>query len=110
MSELRLFLAKFHPKLYHLICNIRGIEYSLPLYLKDPEIYDVSCKHKISNKKLQDIVSCFETYAQESIVLSKRCLITKADDGFILQRKPVHTELSHLLEHYEKQMINYLQS
>jgi hypothetical protein len=35
--------------------------------------------------------------------LSKRCNITKADDGFILQRKPAHRELDHLLDHYNKQ-------
>ena len=103
VSELRLFLAKLYPGLDHIICNTRGIGYSLPLHFKDPEINELSHNYKISNKKIQDALSCFEKYARESIELSKKCSITKADDGFILQRKPVHTKLEHLLENYEKQ-------
>jgi DNA-binding winged helix-turn-helix (wHTH) protein len=102
-SELRIFLAKFHPGLDHLICNTRGIGYSLPLHFKDPEINELSYNYKISNKQIQDVLSCFEEYAKKSIELSKRCNITKSEDGFILQRKPAHAELEHLLDHYDKQ-------
>jgi len=103
VSELRVFLAKFYPGLDQLICNTRGIGYSLPLHFKDPETNELSHNYKISNKKIQDALSCVEEYARESIELSKKCSITKADDGFVLQRKPVHTNLEHLLENYEKQ-------
>ena len=103
VSELRIFLAKFHSGLDHLICNTRGIGYSLPLHFKDPETNELSHNYKISNKKIQDALLCVEEYARESIELSKKCSITKSDDGFVLQRKPVHTNLEHLLENYEKQ-------
>lgn len=103
VSELRGFLAQFHPGLDNLICNTRGIGYSLPLHFKDPETNELSHGYKLSNKKIQDALSCVEEYARESIELSKKCSITKVDDGFILQRKPVHTNLEHLLENYEKQ-------
>ena len=103
VSELRIFLAKFHPGLDNLIFNTRGIGYSLPLHFKDPEINELSYNYKISNKKIQDVLSCFEEYAKKSIELSKRCNITKSEDGFILQRKPAHAELEHLLDHYDKQ-------
>lgn len=53
--------------------------------------------------KIQDALSCFEKYAIESIELSKKCSIIKADDDFILQRKTVHANLEHLLENHEKQ-------
>ncbi len=103
VSELRIFLAKFHPGSDHLICNTRGVGYALPLYFKDPETNELGHNYKISNKKIQDAFLCFEQYARESIELSKKCSIIKTDDGFILQRKPVHTSLEHLLENYEKQ-------
>lgn len=103
VSELRVFLTKFHPGLDHLICNTRGIGYSLPLHFKDPETNELSHNYKISNKKIKEALSCFEEYTRESIELSKKCSITKADDGFVLQRKPVHASLEHLLENYEKQ-------
>ncbi|HCU07094.1 MAG TPA: hypothetical protein DIC42_05920 [Holosporales bacterium] len=103
VSELRVFLVKFHPGLDHIICNTRGIGYSLPLQFKDPETNELSHNYKISNKKIQDALSCFDEYAKESIELSKKCSITKADDSFILQRKPVHANLEHLLENFEKQ-------
>lgn len=103
VSELRGFLTQLHPGLDNLICNTRGIGYSLPLHFKDPEINELSHGYKLSNKKIQDALSCVEEYSRESIELSKKCSITKVDDGFILQRKPVHTNLEHLLENYEKQ-------
>ena len=37
VSDLRIFLAKFHPGLDRLISNTRGVGYSLPLHFKDPE-------------------------------------------------------------------------
>ncbi len=103
VSELRVFLAKFHPGLNQLICNTRGIGYSLPLHFKDPKTHELSHNYKISNKKIQDALSCIEAHARESIELSKQCSMIKTDDGFILQRKPVHTNLQYLLEYYEKQ-------
>ena len=49
---------------------------------------------------------CIEEYARESIELSKQCPIIKVDDGFVLQRKSVHTRLENSLDHYEKQKKN----
>ena len=103
VSELRVFLTKFHPGLDQLICNTRGIGYSLPLHFKDPETNELSHNYKISSKKIQDALSCIEEYARKSIELSTKCSITKIDDGFVLQRKPIHIDLEHLLENYEKQ-------
>lgn len=103
ISELRIFLVKFHPGLDYLICNVRGIGYSLPLHFKDPETNELVKNYKINNKKIQDILSNFEKYAKQSIELSKKCNIIKTNDGFALQRKPIHTNLENLLENYEKQ-------
>lgn len=103
VSELRVFLEKFYPGLERLICNTRGIGYSLPLHFKDPETTELSRNYKISNKKIQNALSCIEEYARESIELSRKCPIIKADDSFVLQRKPVHINLEHLLQNYEKQ-------
>jgi DNA-binding winged helix-turn-helix (wHTH) protein len=103
VSELRVFLTKIHHGLSQLICNTRGIGYSLPLHFKDPETNELSHSYKISNKKIQDVLSCFEEYAKKSLELSKRCSITKTDNGFILQRKPVHSDIEHLIEDYENQ-------
>jgi hypothetical protein len=75
----------------------------LPLHFKDPETTELSHNYKISNEKIQGALSCVEEYVRESIELSKKCSITKADDDFVLQRKPVHANLEHLLENYEKQ-------
>jgi len=103
VSELRGFLAQFNPGSGPLIYNTRGIGYSLPLHFKDPETSEISNNYKISNKKIQDIIFCFEEYIKESIALSKKCNITKADEGFVLYRKPVHLDLECLLEYYDKQ-------
>jgi DNA-binding winged helix-turn-helix (wHTH) protein len=103
VSELRCFLDKFCPGLGQLIYNTRGVGYSLPLHLKDPKTHDIHDRYKVSNQKVRAMVSCFEMYAEESVALSNKCSITKADAGFILNRKPVHIELEHLLRQYEKQ-------
>ena len=103
ISELRVFLTAFDPELNHLICNIRGIGYSLPLHLKDPETDDLCQNPAISNKKIKEALLCLEEYAKTSIVLSKRCNIKKMGNGYVLHRQPAHRELEHLLENYEKQ-------
>lgn len=73
------------------------------MHFKELETNELSYNYKISNKNIQDALSCVEEYVRESIELSKKSSITKADDGFVLQRKPVHKNLEHLLENYDKQ-------
>ena len=103
VSDLRRFLAKFHPGSVHLIHNTRGIGYSLPLHFKDPETSEIRSQYKISNKKIQDVIACFEAYAKESTLLSHQCHIIQVNSGFVLQRNPVRLELERLLIGCDKQ-------
>lgn len=105
VSELRRFLSKFHFGLDGLILNTRGIGYSLPLYLKRPEIIKDTNYKKVGNKRLQVIINLFQQYIVDSLSLSKKCSIVKSVDGFILQRKPVHQEIEQLLNQYEQQKL-----
>lgn len=103
VSELRSFLSKFYPGMSHFICNTRGVGYSLPLHLKDPEESSVGDVYKIRNRVIRSIVSSFEEYVKESLTLSGKCSIVKSDEGFVLQRKSVHSEVESLLLQYDKQ-------
>jgi len=87
-----------------LICNIRGVGYSLPLSLKDPEVSPLPCGDRIRNQKIQKTVQGIREGITESLHLSRRCRIGKRDEGYFLKRHPVHEEVEHLLQHFEKQV------
>ena len=87
-----------------MIHNIRGIGYSPPLRLKDPEKGETTLAPETQEQKLQHFVSILQEYATQSLELSRKCHIIKIDAGFILERKPVHQELETLLSQYEQQI------
>lgn len=101
MSELRQFLGKIHPGLNSLIVNMRGVGYSLPLHLQDPNASGVSDSYKIKNKTLQTILKGIDNNVKTSITLTKKCPIKKSHVGFVLQRTSVHGEVEQLLERHE---------
>jgi len=103
VSEIRNSLATLHPELKQLICNTRGIGYSLPLFLKSPENTATLSKIGLNNKKLQENIAILCNLKEESISLSQKCPIMKFDDGFILNRKPVHQALESILQIFDKQ-------
>lgn len=103
ISELRRFLTQFHPRLAPAIINTRGLGYSLPLHFKEPETIDSNPRNILPNRILQDVIVGVQHLIRESLALSKKCHITKGEDGFHLHRKPVHTELENLLAQYEEQ-------
>ena len=103
ISQLRACLAKFHPRIDKIICNIRGVGYGLPLHFKEPEAYGQGHEDSFGNLEIQDAMSCLREYVDESIELSHKCSIMNSESGFVLQRKPVHASLEVLLEQYEKQ-------
>jgi hypothetical protein len=102
VSELRNELAGIHPTLSDLILNIRGIGYSLPLHLKDPESGSTTFP-KFKNKRLQQSIDVLKKLVAESLRLSRKCSVVKSDDHFRLQRKLVHAELELMIEGFEVQ-------
>ncbi|NRB11181.1 MAG: hypothetical protein HRU35_06200 [Rickettsiaceae bacterium] len=103
ISELRNYLIAFDPKLENLICNIRGVGYSLPLYLQEPELESLVIIHKIQNEKLFKSLEILQLLVTNSFNLSKKCQIIKSDDGFVLDRKPVHSDIEIILTKFIEQ-------
>ncbi len=100
VSELRNCLSQLHPGLEKMICNTRGIGYSLPLHLKDPE--SSPPVQKLRSKKLGEILVWLQESITESLALSQKCHMIRCDMGYILKRKPVHVKLEKFLEDFEK--------
>lgn len=102
ISELRSYLKNKHPSFKDLISNVRGIGYSLPLHFKDPHI-DTQPTIKIKNETLVKITTHIQEYIETSLFLSSKCNIIQSEDGFILDRKSISSEIESLLKQFTTQ-------
>ncbi|GHU15839.1 hypothetical protein FACS189449_13610 [Alphaproteobacteria bacterium] len=86
ISELRKFLAKFHPSLEEIIINTRGVGYSLPLRLKNLHELANDNGLKFKNKKINESISIISGLIEDAIHLTSGSKIVRNSHGYVLER------------------------
>ena len=103
VSDLRRFLSQVCPGTEKLIINTRGIGYSLPLFLRPPDLFQVVKTAHIPNSQVEKIIHNIKNLISLSANLSLKCNIIKKDDAFVLERKTVLQNIDSMLKTYEQQ-------
>ncbi|MGB1229554.1 MAG: hypothetical protein ACPG7U_00045 [Holosporaceae bacterium] len=103
ISDLKAFLKSFAPKTEDIICNVRGVGYSLSLSLKEPAIEASDLTQTLQNPLLKDALQHIQELLAAALQLGQTCPLIKIEEGFILQRKAVHQDIDKLLVQFETQ-------
>lgn len=104
VSELRKALTLMHPSLKDFIHNSRGVGYHLPLTLKDPQILSKTPDYGLKTQSLKDCLKILNQQVQHSIELSQKCPIVPFEEGYVLNRSPVHKDLETLIPLFDQQV------
>jgi DNA-binding winged helix-turn-helix (wHTH) protein len=86
ISEIRKFLAKFHPSLAEIIVNTRGVGYGLPLRFKNLEHSINDNEIKFRNQKISESISIIAELIEDAIHLTTQGKITQNSHGYVMTR------------------------
>jgi hypothetical protein len=86
ISEIRSFLAKFHPSLANIIINTRGVGYGLPLQFRNlTDIANDDCI-RFKNEKISDSIAVIAELIEDAIHLTTRGKIIRNSHGYVMER------------------------
>jgi DNA-binding winged helix-turn-helix (wHTH) protein len=86
VSEIRRFLAKFHPSLADIIVNTRGVGYGLPLRFRNlPEMANDN-GIRFKNKKISDSIAAIAELIEDAIHLTAHGKIIRNSQGYVMER------------------------
>jgi hypothetical protein len=86
ISEVRRFLAKFHPSLAEIIVNTRGVGYGLPLRFKNLEHSSNDNEIKFRNQKISESISIIAELIEDAIHLTAHGKITQSSHAYVMER------------------------
>jgi DNA-binding winged helix-turn-helix (wHTH) protein len=86
ISEIRSFLAKFHPSLADIIVNTRGVGYSLPLRFKNLPDMANDNGVKFKDKKISENISIIAALIEDAIHLTSHGKIIQSSHGHVMER------------------------
>ncbi|MDR2781209.1 MAG: hypothetical protein LBB21_01980 [Holosporaceae bacterium] len=86
ISEIRSFLAKFHPSLANIIVNTRGVGYGLPLRFKNLQDVTNDNDIKFKNKKISEHIAILAALVEDAIHLTAGGKIIRNSYGYVMER------------------------
>jgi DNA-binding winged helix-turn-helix (wHTH) protein len=96
ISEVRRFLAKFHPSLADIIINTRGVGYGLPLRFRNLPDMANDNGIKFKNEKISENISIIAALIDDAIHLTAHGKIIQNSHGHVMERntKTVEEKIS----------------
>ncbi|QQV75193.1 hypothetical protein H6P87_00741 [Rickettsia tillamookensis] len=89
LSEIRLFIAQFHPNLDDIILNTRGVGYSLPLRFKNLHQIEPKENIKFKNQEINKAIEVLHGLILDAIDMTSKSKIIYSPLGYIMNREPI---------------------
>jgi DNA-binding winged helix-turn-helix (wHTH) protein len=86
ISEIRNFLAKFHPSLADIIVNTRGVGYGLPLRFRNLPDMANDNGIKFKNAEINESISIISELIEDAIHLTAHGKIIRNFHGYVMER------------------------
>jgi DNA-binding winged helix-turn-helix (wHTH) protein len=86
ISEIRSFLAKFHPSLADIIVNTRGVGYGLQLRFRNLPNMANDNGIKFKNEKINESILIIAALIEDAIHLTAHGKITQSSHGHVMER------------------------